>query len=264
MLQPFPDPKYGYTLLAMCSCLSPSGGGGIIRYLGGGWSFCLAISLFHKGDGKLYFFHLRIGCISIIPYGQLFISPIFHTKIFISKTLQPPPPNILMVAPLLYSFPFQWLNLSFLSFHHPLIIMFVKHKPTQYLCTMTFRVPQCSTAISLRHLSTSGPNHSLQKAPFKFMLKHGCCYVKHKLLFPRDAIHMHSVHSHMYVSPWGAYRAGENCTHYHSNTNTNNTSKITQHSDHPRLHFPNNLCIVSLIPSSMFTRLFLNAQREQS
>ena len=38
--------------------------------------------------------HLGIGCISTMPCGHLFISPIFPHKIFISKKLQPPPPQI--------------------------------------------------------------------------------------------------------------------------------------------------------------------------
>ena len=44
--------------------------------------------LFHKRDGKLSFF--RIGCISTMPCGHLFISPIFPTKIFIKKKSSPP------------------------------------------------------------------------------------------------------------------------------------------------------------------------------
>ena len=36
--------------------------------------------LFHKGNEKLYFFHLRIGCISTKPCGHLFISLIFSTQ----------------------------------------------------------------------------------------------------------------------------------------------------------------------------------------
>ena len=55
---------------------------------GGGWSFCLAIS---QGRWKALSFHLRIGCISTMPCGRLFISPNFPTEIFISKKLQAPP-----------------------------------------------------------------------------------------------------------------------------------------------------------------------------
>ena len=65
------------------------GGGGTIRYLGGGGVFAWPY-LFHKGCGKLYFTSFRIGCV---------ISPTCHTKIFISKKIQRPPPTILMVAP---------------------------------------------------------------------------------------------------------------------------------------------------------------------
>ena len=55
--------------------------------------------LFHKGDGKLYVFHL--GCISTMPCHHLYIfHPFFHKKC-ISKKLQFPPPSILMGAPFL-------------------------------------------------------------------------------------------------------------------------------------------------------------------
>ena len=42
--------------------------GATIRYLRWGM-VCLPghFFLFHKGDGKSYFFHLRIGCISTMP-----------------------------------------------------------------------------------------------------------------------------------------------------------------------------------------------------
>ena len=59
--------------------LKISGGGGL-EFLPGHFV------LFHKGDGKLYFFHLRIACISTKPYGHLFVSPIFP-----HKKLSPPP-----------------------------------------------------------------------------------------------------------------------------------------------------------------------------
>ena len=42
---------------------------------------------------KAFFFHLRMGCISTMPWGYLFISSIFPPKIFISRQLQPPPPQ---------------------------------------------------------------------------------------------------------------------------------------------------------------------------
>ena len=70
----------------MCSVRGPPldiwGGGGALEFLPDHFY------LFHKGDGKLYFYHLRVGCISTMPCGHLFISSIFPTKIFISKKLQ--------------------------------------------------------------------------------------------------------------------------------------------------------------------------------
>ena len=66
---------------------------------GGAGVFVWPLFLFHKGDGKLYFIHLRIGFISTMPCGHIFISLIFPTKIFISKELQPASILILMVAP---------------------------------------------------------------------------------------------------------------------------------------------------------------------
>ena len=60
-----------------------------IRYLGAAaWRFCLAIFIYYTREMESYF---RIGCISTRPYGHLFISPIFPTKIFISRKLQPTP-----------------------------------------------------------------------------------------------------------------------------------------------------------------------------
>ena len=56
--------------------------------------FCYFI--FHTGDGKLYFFHLRIGCISTMPCGHFFISPLLPIlyspqNIFSQRTPSPPP-----------------------------------------------------------------------------------------------------------------------------------------------------------------------------
>ena len=46
---------------------TPINKGGTIRYRGGG----AGVLLFHKGDGRLYFFHLRIGCILWSPGGAM-------------------------------------------------------------------------------------------------------------------------------------------------------------------------------------------------
>ena len=68
---------------------------------GGGLEFLPGHFFFHKADGKLYFFHLRIGCISTMPCDHLFISPIFPQQYLFKKKSSPP--SILMVAPLLCS-----------------------------------------------------------------------------------------------------------------------------------------------------------------
>ena len=44
--------------------------------------------LFHKGNGKLYFF--RIDCISTMSCGHSFISRIFHENIYFPKSPAPP------------------------------------------------------------------------------------------------------------------------------------------------------------------------------
>ena len=91
-----------HTICRICFSRGIFSLGATIIYRGGGGLECLPghIYLFHQ-DGKLCFLHLRIGCISTMPCGHLVISPIFSTKIFCPKKLQPPPPSILMVAPLL-------------------------------------------------------------------------------------------------------------------------------------------------------------------
>ena len=66
-----------------------SGGG--IRYRGGGagvfgWPF-----LFISPREMVIFFHLRIGCISTMPCGHLFMSPIFPTNFYFQKNSTPPP-----------------------------------------------------------------------------------------------------------------------------------------------------------------------------
>ena len=59
--------------------------------LGGGLEFLPGhLFLFHKWDGKLYFFHISIGCISTMPCGHLCISPFSPKKIWIPKNSTPP------------------------------------------------------------------------------------------------------------------------------------------------------------------------------
>ena len=58
--------------------------GAVIRYLVCGCVGGVGVGgHFYKDDGKLYVFHLRIGCISTMLCGHVFISPIFPTQIYI-------------------------------------------------------------------------------------------------------------------------------------------------------------------------------------
>ena len=76
---------------------------GATPQMGGGWGLSLSwgleflpghFYLFHKGAGKLNFYHLRIGCFSTKPCGHLFIALIFqnfpHTKKYFQNTPGPP------------------------------------------------------------------------------------------------------------------------------------------------------------------------------
>ena len=75
---------------------------------GGGLEFSPGhIYLFHKGDGKLYFFHLRITSIFSKPCSHFLFHSFLLQKNYFQKTPFPPPPphhhhpcSFLMVAPL--------------------------------------------------------------------------------------------------------------------------------------------------------------------
>ena len=75
-----------------------------IRYLGGGELeyFCLAIFFISQGRWKLYFFFISGYAIflhALWPF--IYFTHFSHKNIYFQKTLQPPPPpSILMVAPL--------------------------------------------------------------------------------------------------------------------------------------------------------------------
>ena len=74
------------------------GGGGAPLASGEELNFLFDHFCYFTMEIESFIFHLRIGYISTIPYAHLFISPIFPTKIILSKNLQPP--SILMVSPL--------------------------------------------------------------------------------------------------------------------------------------------------------------------
>ena len=60
-------------------------------FWGGGAGVVFWPFLFHRADGKLYLFHLRIGCIFNMPCDHLFISPIFPQKYLFQQQQNQPP-----------------------------------------------------------------------------------------------------------------------------------------------------------------------------
>ena len=65
----------------------------------GDWSLCPAILFISQGRWKALFFHLRIGSVSIMPCGHLFISPFPPQTYLFPPPKKAPPPIILMVPP---------------------------------------------------------------------------------------------------------------------------------------------------------------------
>ena len=100
--------------------------GTTIRYRGGGGGLVFAwpFLFISQGRWKALFFHLRIGCISTMPCGYLFISPVFSTKIFIKKKpsiiIVTSPLSIQRVAPKILFSPFCFLYNTIDSLHQRL------------------------------------------------------------------------------------------------------------------------------------------------
>ena len=100
-LFPTAVPLWRYFVICIpCSNQRSGHGGGAIRYLGGGHHyisggghlefFAWPYLFISQGRWKALFFHLRMGCISTMPCGPLYILPMLSTKIFILKKTHPP------------------------------------------------------------------------------------------------------------------------------------------------------------------------------